>query len=263
METVKEQYDNIIEWLTEIKVEGCNGVVLGLSGGKDSTVVAMLAKEVWGENVLALLMPNGKQIDIDDSIHIAETIHLDYRIVNIETIFNALTNVVENKIAPNKKGELDYCENCPKITAKAKTNIPPRIRMTVLYAVAQSIGYRVIGTGNASEAYIGWTTKWGDSAYDFNPIAHLTCTQVIELGKYLAAKHGLDEKYITKVPSDGLCGKTDEESFGFSYKELDEWISHENKDTNKHALDLDAKIETMHLRSEHKRRMPLTMLNKL
>ena len=124
--------------------------------------------------------------------------------------------------------------------------------MTVLYAVAQSIGYRVIGTGNASEAYIGWTTKWGDSANDFNPIAHLTCTEVIEIGKILAKDLGLDEKYVNKSPSDGLTGKTDEDNFGFTYDELDRYIHNDTSIPKETAL----KIERLHAASEHKRQPP-------
>ena len=258
METGKT-LNQITEWLTKYKEKtNCKGVVLGLSGGKDSTVVAMLAKMIWGDNVIALLMPQGKQKDISDSLAIARTLNLNYRVVNIETIVNSLKHVVELRVDKNDNGEDDYFENCPPISEKAKTNIPPRIRMTVLYAVAQSMGYRVIGTGNLSESYIGWTTKWGDNACDFNPLAFLTCTQVVEVGKYLASKFGLDEKYIIKTPSDGLCGKTDEESFGFTYKQLDEWILKGNQ-VNRYDSDVIIQIEKMHALSEHKRSMPLTI----
>lgn len=128
--------------------------------------------------------------------------------------------------------------------------------MTILYAVAQTLGYRVIGTGNASEAYIGWTTKWGDSAYDFNPIAHLTCTEVMALGDLLADEFGLNKKYVTKTPSDGLCGKTDEDSFGFTYATLDGYISGGMSNTDYETA---LKIEQMHQASEHKRNMPATL----
>ena len=202
----------ILEWLEQYKeATRCRGVVLGISGGKDSTVVAMLAKKVWGDNVFGVLMPNGKQKDIDDALNIVKTLGIEHRIVNIETVYNSLLHVVENCIEETPIGR-DFVANCLRVTDKAKTNIPPRIRMTTLYAIAQTLGYRVIGTGNASEAYIGWTTKWGDSAYDFNPIAHLTCTEVMSLGELLANEFGLNKKYVTKTPSDGLCGKTDEDS---------------------------------------------------
>lgn len=244
--------------LNEYKLESdCKGVVLGLSGGKDSTVVAMLAKKVWGDNVLALLMPNGEQKDISDSIAIVEALNLNYNIINLETAYNNLLLNIEHQLVETVCGK-DWLPNCPKITDKAKTNIPPRLRMTTLYAVAQTLGYRVIGTGNLSESYIGWCTKWGDCAYDINPIAHLTCTEVIEIGKLLAKEFGLDEKYIVKPPSDGLCGMSDEESFGFTYAQLDAHI----RDL---PVDIDAlvtnKINYMHKITQHKRQMPVTFLN--
>lgn len=259
LDTEKEIKD-IIKFLTDYKNSGCRGVVLGLSGGKDSTVVAMLAKKVWKDNVLAILMPNGDQKDISDSIEIAKQIGLEYKIVNIETIYNNLIHVVENQIADVPKTlkdggtvfERDYIQNCPTITAKAKTNIPPRIRMTILYAVAQTKGYRVLGTGNLSESYIGWCTKWGDTAHDINPIAHLTCTEVVEIGRALAKDFNLDIRYVEKKPADGLSGKSDEENFGFSYVVLDNYIRKSAATSN----DIADKIESMHVGTQHKRELP-------
>lgn len=257
----KKEIESIVDFLSNYKKSGCKGVVLGLSGGKDSTVVAMLAKKVWENNVVAILMPNGEQKDISDSIEIAKKLNLNYKIVNIETIYNNLVHVVENQLADIPKGtwdgkavfERDFIPNCPKITSKAKTNIPPRIRMTVLYAVAQTLGYRVIGTGNLSESYIGWCTKWGDTANDVNPIAHLTCTEVVKIGKELAKEFGLDEKYVTKKPADGLTNKSDEDNFGFSYAVLDGFI----RKYCTIGMDTAEKIDTMHKNSQHKREMPL------
>lgn len=100
------------------------------------------------------------------------------------------------------------------------SNVSPRIRMTILYTIAQSVGYRVAGTSNASELFIGWGTKWGDLASDINPISQLTCSEVISLGDYM----GLPYNLIHKTPADGLTGKSDEENFGFTYKELDTLI---------------------------------------
>lgn len=259
MEIVKKDravsnLEKVLSWLKNYKEEtNCRGVVLGLSGGKDSTVVAMLAKKVWGaENVFGIIMPNGFQSDIDDAIEIASELGIRNAIVNIGAAIEALTRDIQFFESRNHLGENDWFENCPPITDKAKTNIPPRIRMTALYAVAQSIGYRVIGTGNASEAYIGWTTKWGDSANDFNPIAHLTCTEVIEIGKILAQELGLDEKYVNKSPADGLTGKTDEDNFGFTYEELDRYIHNDTSIPEETAR----KIERLHVASEHKRQPP-------
>ena len=163
--------ETIINFLKKYKEDtGASGVVLGISGGKDSTVVAMLSTLVWGyDNVFGVIMPNGEQKDINDSIEVCETLDIPYTIVNIENSYKDILNQIHGV----------------EITDKAKTNIAPRLRMTTLYAIAQSLGYRVIGTGNASERYIGWFTKFGDGGCDFNPIANLTCTEVIELGKEL------------------------------------------------------------------------------
>lgn len=253
---IRNKYEEIIEWLTTYKEQTkCRGVVIGISGGKDSTVVAMFAKKVWGDDVIGILMPNGKQQDIDDSISIVNSLGINHRTVNIETVFNSLIHVIENN-TEEMPSDGDFVPNCPRITDKARTNIPPRLRMTILYAVAQTIGYRVIGTGNASEAYIGWTTKWGDGAYDFNPIAHLTCSEVMALGEFLAEEFGLDKKYVIKTPSDGLCCKTDEDSFEFSYAVLDEYITSGMGNTDYETA---LKIEKMHQMSEHKRNMPATL----
>lgn len=250
----KSNLEKVLSWLKNYKEEtNCRGVVLGLSGGKDSTVVAMLAKKVWGaENVFGIIMPNGEQADIDDAIDIAEQLEIKNTIVNIgDTVTTLIRDIVLFE-GRNHLGGKDWFDNGVQISGKAETNIPPRIRMTILYAIAQSIGYRVIGTGNASEAYIGWTTKWGDSANDFNPIAHLTCTEVIEIGKILAQELGLDEKYVNKSPADGLTGKTDEDNFGFTYEELDRYIHNDTSIPEETAR----KIEKLHAASEHKRQPP-------
>jgi len=239
---MQNKLSEIMKWLCRYKDSTqCRGVVIGISGGKDSTTVAMLAKKVWGDKVLGVLMPNGIQKDIVDAFNIVKTLGIEHCVVNINTTYNSLVNAVEN---------------CRCITDKAKTNVAPRLRMTVLYAIAQSLGYRVIGTGNASEAYVGWTTKWGDGAYDFNPIAHLTCTEVMALGELLADQFGLDKKYVVKTPSDGLCGKTDEDSFGFTYVALDDYISGDMTNIDYETV---RKIEQMHQASEHKRNMPATL----
>lgn len=231
---MSEKLDKIINWMTEFKLKNnVNGVVLGLSGGKDSTVVAMLAKKVFGNNVLAVSMPNGVQSDISDVQTIITSLKLNAVTVNIKNTFDQL-----------------MYDTHMNISEKAKTNIAPRIRMTVLYSIAQSYGYLVIGTGNKSEAMIGWTTKFGDSACDFNPIGHLTCSEVIEIGKELAEELGLDVSYIVKKPADGLTSKTDEDNFGFTYEELDNYLLYNIEGPN---ID---KIKNMIKWAEHKRRMP-------
>ena len=161
---VKAAIKSIVDWLTAIKKSGCKGVALGLSGGKDSTVVAMLAVKVWGkDNVHGLIMPNRSWDDVEDAMSIARTLGIDYTIQPIKSAYYA---VVDN-----------FC-----VSEQAATNIAPRLRMTALYAYAQTHGLRVIGTGNRSERYIGWCTKFGDMGCDMNPIAHLTCGQWLKLG---------------------------------------------------------------------------------
>jgi NAD+ synthase len=232
---MSDKLNRIIDWMTEFKEKNnVNGVVLGLSGGKDSTVVAMLAKKVFGDNVIAVSMPNGRQSDIGDVRDIISTLKLDSPLVNIQNTFDTLIH-----------------DTYLDISDKAKTNIAPRIRMTVLYSIAQSFGYLVIGTGNKSEAMIGWTTKFGDSACDFNPIGHLTCREVIEIGKELAEEFGLDVNYIVKKPADGLTSKTDEDNFGFTYDELDDYLLYGIEGPN---ID---KIKNMIKWAAHKRQMPL------
>ena len=145
------------------------------------------------------------------------------------------------------------------LSEQARVNIAPRIRMTMLYAIAQTFGYRVIGTGNRSERYIGWCTKFGDMGCDMNPIAHLTCGQVIEIGLYLAAEFGLNPSLINRPPADGLTGKIDEDNFGFTYEQLDTYILMGTSGVKK----IDKKIEKMHEAALHKLTMPVTMELKL
>jgi NAD+ synthase len=231
----------IIKWLEEYRDNTqCRGVVLGISGGKDSTTVAMLAKKVWGDNVVGIMMPDGGQVDLDDSVAICSSLNLRHALVNIG---GAVTQILHGINA-----SVPFVD----VNQKAITNIPPRVRMTTLYAIAQTLGYRVIGTGNASEAYIGWTTKWGDSAYDLNPIAGLTCGEVVEVGLDLAKDLGLDEKYIVKKPSDGLTGLSDEDNFGFTYSELDGFIN----GVLPESAEVGKKIIAMHTATEHKRCLP-------
>lgn len=236
-ERAKVNCDKIIEWLEDIKANGCKGVVLGLSGGKDSTVVAMLAKLVWGDNVRAMIMPNHSNTDTGDAIVISNILKLDNLYYPIYDIYDKFDNP-----------DLGYSE-------KALSNVAPRIRMTILYVEAQDLGYRVIGTGNRSERYIGWCTKHGDMACDFNPIAHLTCSEVIELGLYLADKFGLPSEFIQKPPADGITGKTDEDNFGFTYKQLDTYLLCGSSGDPT----IDEKIEQMHRAAAHKLVMPATM----
>ena len=241
----------------------CKGFVLGCSGGKDSTVVAKLLIDAIGsDKVLGILMPNGEQADINDSIRVCELLGINYHTVNIFGIYNSVLSAIhepqssrtrmihypDGMIIPETEPEDRKATTNNgfefQVSPKARTNIPPRLRMCVLYAIAQSIGYRVCGTGNLSEHYIGWFTKWGDGACDFNPIAHLTCTEVMELGHYME----LPDDLVYKEPADGLTGKSDEDNFGFTYKELDMFIREPNIISTHNS----AKFMEMHKNSQHK-----------
>lgn len=226
--------DDAVQWVNDhFDRAGGKGAVIGISGGKDSTVVAgVLDKSIGTDRVLGVLMPNGEQKDIQDSIRVArDTLNIKHEIVNIEEAYRAIINSIESS------GNI-------KITEEAKINIAPRLRMIVLYAIAQSIGYRVAGTGNACEAYVGYCTKWGDTAHDFNPIAELTVDEVIGVGMALGLPHDL----LLKAPADGLSGSTDEERLGVTYAQIAEVITNGTCGDD----EVDAIIKTKHLMSLHK-----------
>lgn len=227
----------LIQWIKDMMINtGGNKAVLGISGGKDSSIVAALCAETLGkENVIGVLMPDGIQSDISYSHGICEYLGIKCINIPIGTITNEFFKVLEN----SSKDIIEDFSNSTKI------NLPPRVRMTVLYAISQSIpDSRVLNTGNMSEKWIGYTTLYGDNTGVFAPLANLTSDEVIQLGRSL----GLPEKYIIKPPADGLTGKTDEESFGFSYEVLNKYIREgiiEDKDIKE-------KIDKMHRNSRFK-----------
>lgn len=181
----------------------CNAVI-GISGGKDSSVVAALCVEALGkERVIGVLMPCGEQHDIDKSLLLVHTLGIKYYIINIK---EAVDGIIKN--VPFE------------LSTQSKTNLPPRIRMSTLYAVSQSHNGRVSNNCNLSEDWVGYSTRYGDSVGDFSPISKLTVQEVKAVGRVL----GLPDELVDKVPIDGLCGKTDEENLGFTYEELDRYI---------------------------------------
>lgn len=206
----KEMKDQCVAWIRdwfEKNGPGCNAV-LGISGGKDSSTVAALCVEALGkERVIGVLMPCGVQSDIDMARLLVN--HLEIR--NFEMNIKAAVDGVLS--------ELEKAEGLT-ITPQTRTNLPARIRMSTVYAVSQSMNGRVANTCNLSEDWVGYSTRYGDSAGDFSPLAHLTVTEVREIGKEL----GLPRVLIEKVPSDGLSGKTDEDNLGFTYAALDRYI---------------------------------------
>ena len=181
--------------------------VVGLSGGKDSSVVAALCVEALGKDkVLGVMMPNGEQFDIDVAHKLAEFLDIKSMVINIKDAYEGVV------------GEMK--KNFDTFEGQAKVNLPPRLRMSVLYAVSQSVNGRVANTCNLSEDWVGYATKFGDGAGDFSPLAKLTVQEVKAVGRSL----GLPDMFVDKVPIDGLCGLTDEDNLGFTYAVLDRYI---------------------------------------
>ena len=231
-----KECENIIKWIGEYfkNQPSAKGAIIGISGGKDSLIAAKLLVEALGkERVFGVLIPNGVQKDIGDSLKVVDILGINHKIVNIEKAYNGLLeSIVENNLSID-----------------AKINIPPRLRMTTLYAIAMSMHYRVCGTGNKSEGFVGYTTKWGDNAFDFNPIGDLTTEEVIAVGDSL----GLPYELVHKTPSDGLSGQSDEEKLGFTYKQINDYIE---KGSCGDA-EVDRCIRLKHEYNTHKRELPL------
>ena len=209
MFNVKKVTEDCIAWIRdwfEENGKGCNAVI-GVSGGKDSSVVSALCVEALGKDrVIGVLMPNGVQSDIDDSQRLVDHLGIKYYICNIKKSFDgAMESLKEAGVTPSEQTVI---------------NLAPRIRMSVLYAVSQSENGRVANTCNLSEDYVGYSTRYGDSAGDFSPLGKLTVKEVKEIGKYLK----LPVDLVDKTPSDGLSGKSDEDKLGFTYAMLDEYI---------------------------------------
>ena len=200
---------DLIKWIQdwfEENGKGCNAVI-GISGGKDSSIVAALCVEALGKDrVVGILMPNGEQCDIADSRQLVE--HL-----GIRNYTSNIKDAYDNTLASIKAAGLEPSD-------QAVLNLAPRLRMTTLYAFSQTLNGRVANTCNLSEDWIGYSTRYGDSVGDFSPLSNLTKTEVKEIGLAL----GLPNEFVYKIPADGLCGKTDEDNFGFTYDVLDKYI---------------------------------------
>ena len=199
--------DNCVQWIRDWFAENgkdCNAVV-GISGGKDSSVVAALCVEALGRaRVIGVLMPCGKQADIDMAKKLVKHLGIQSYELNIKSAVDGILNEMTDV----------------NVTKQTKTNLPARIRMSTLYAVSQSMNGRVANTCNLSEDWVGYSTRYGDSAGDFSPLSHLTVTEVKAIGRVL----GLPDDLVDKVPIDGLSGMTDEENLGFTYAVLDRYI---------------------------------------
>ena len=242
MRNYEEETRKRVEFIKDFLEEtGAKGIVYGNSGGKDCTLVGILCKKA-SDNTIGVIMPCGSsrnyEMDKSDAEILAEAFDIETRIVDLKDARDGMVSAIGSVTTP---------------TDAALANIAPRLRMTTLYTIAASEGRLVVGTGNRSEAYMGYFTKWGDGAYDFNPISDLTVTEIYEFLEYLNAP----EFIIKKVPSAGLFeGQTDEKEMGVTYKAIDEYLFTGN------ASEEDLKIiERFHNISEHKRRMPTVYID--
>ena len=195
---IEKEINGITNWIKEyVQNTKSDGVVVGNSGGKDSaTVIALATKALGKENVLAVSMPcNSINKDLDDANLVANTFGVKNLEVDLTTSYKEIENTVLD--------ELKNKDVSNEISEEGKINAKPRLRMLTLYMIARTMNYLVIGTGNKCEIFVGYTTKWGDSASDFNPIANYTVDEVLEIGKYL----GVPDEIINKAPNDGLRRK--------------------------------------------------------
>lgn len=232
---MENEINLVINWIKKyVDESGAKGVVVGNSGGKDSAVViGLCTKAIGKENVLTVAMPcSSIPQDLEDAKLVADTFGVKMLTVDLSSTYKNLYTEIETELEK-------------EIPPYVSINIRPRLRMTTLYAIAQQYSYLVAGTGNACEQYIGYTTKWGDNASDFNPLAEFTVSEVLEMGKIL----GVPSSIINKAPNDGLGLGTDEEKIGVKYSEIEQYL--------KLGITLDpvstARIEKMHEQTHHKR----------
>jgi len=215
-----------VEWIKDFfekNGKGCNAVI-GISGGKDSSVAAALCVEALGKDrVIGVLMPCGEQFDISCSYMLVEHLGIKHYVINIKDAVEGLKNSIPAELP---------------LSNQSLVNLPPRIRMSTLYAVSQSCNGRVVNTCNLSEDWVGYSTRYGDAAGDFSPLCNLTVAEVKEIGRLT----GLPDELVDKTPIDGLCGKTDEDNLGFTYAELDRYIRTGEIDDLAHK----EKIDDMH-----------------
>ena len=234
-----QKTEAVINWIKEQFKDIPDGrAIIGISGGKDSTIAAALCVEALGaDRVVGVLMPQSIQKDIADSYKVINRLGIPYMVIDIGPVCNSLCSSIDVAYDYDK-----CCANNPMI----KTNLPARIRMTTLYAVAALYpNSRVVNTCNYSEDFVGYSTKYGDAAGDFSPLGGLTVREVLEIGDDLE----LPEHLVHKPPSDGMCGKTDEDNLGFTYEQLDNYIEGKVYLVPDEAVQ---KIERLHRITRHK-----------
>ena len=241
--TPKEELQHIVDWIKEYFVR--NGpdskTIIGISGGKDSTIAAALCVKALGaDKVIGVLMPCGKQEDIEDARKVCQILNIQSYEIQIGGVCSAFYRAIDE----------GYDSGLSVVNDKnIITNLPARIRMTALYAMAAELGGRVCNTSNLSEKFVGYSTKYGDGAGDFAPIAGYTVTELLAIGEVLHQEMGIPNELIYKAPSDGMCGTTDEDNLGFTYKELDEYILNDIKPDD---YEIFKKIVQANGRSQHK-----------
>ena len=247
-DNVEDHIDHIVNWIKKYFVKNgpdCKAVI-GISGGKDSSIAAALCVRALGpDKVFGVLMPQGAQHDIDVAYDVCKDLGIQYCTVNIGETCSALYKALD----------IGYCsedyERSIMGNSVVTTNTPARIRMTTLYAIAAVVGGRVCNTCNASEDYIGYSTKYGDSVGDFSPLSKYTVRDLLIIGEALDE---LDNRYVHKTPEDGMCGRSDEDNLGFTYDMLDSYIL----DGVTPPYDQFKKISLLHERNKHKlERMPI------
>ena len=225
---VKKATNDCVQWIKDFfekNGKDCMAVV-GISGGKDSSVVAALCVEALGKDrVFGVLMPQGEQPDIDYSRMLVDHLGIDSCVVNIGNTVCTLKHEIKPQLGDHW-------------SKQTSTNLPARIRMATLYAVSQTVNGRVANTCNLSEDWVGYATRYGDAAGDFSPLSQLTVTEVKAIGREL----GLPSELVDKTPTDGLCGKTDEDNLGYTYAELDAYI----RDGIEPSEEVKTKIDSMH-----------------
>ena len=228
--------------------QGFDKVVLGISGGKDSTVTAALCARALGrENVYGVMLPDGEQKDLSDSLRLCGALGIHQRVINIGALHEALKDVTDQKAGTAREGEFAI-----PYSRASDVNVGPRLRMTTLRYIAQALNARLAGTGNLSELTVGYCTKDGDTSCDFSVLGMLTSVEVVQMGLTIEE---LPRDLVEKTPSDGLTGRSDEENLGLRYRDIHAYI---RLGTCGDA-ETDEKIRRKERANMHKRRMPLTL----
>ena len=238
-----EVRDALVAKIKEFAAQtGCRRVVLGVSGGKDSTVAsALCARALGAENVYGVMLPDGEQKDIADSKRVCASLGINHRVVNIGAMHRALHAALPEA---GDAGEFPVT-----FSRESDINVGPRLRMTTLRYIAQALGAFLCGTGNLSEATVGYCTKDGDTSCDFNPLGRLTSVEVVQVGLTMDE---LPRELVEKTPTDGLSGMSDEEKLGIRYQQIHEYLRFGTCGD----AEMDAKIAAKERGNMHKRRMP-------